>query len=1103
MKITEAALKFNVTVYVLIVFLILAGLVAVRSLPLEAAPEVKIPIMIVSTVYPGVAPEDMERLVTNVMERELADLKDVKKMSSSSAESSSAVTIEFEADVDLDLAYQKVRDKVDKGKVDLPADAEEPAIIEINVAEFPMMLVNISGEYKLDRLKQVAETVQDDIETIPGVLSVGLSGGQDREIQIYLHPGKMEYYKLGVGQVINRIQQEHRTTPAGSLDLGGSKYSVRIPGEYKDVRQMEDIILKSPGGNPIRLKDVGMVVDGFRERETISRMDKTECITLRVVKRAGANIVEIAEQIKTLLEEKEGTWPDTTQYTIRQDQSDFINDIVTDLFNNIITGFLLVLAVLLFAMGIRNAFFVAIAIPMSMLISFVIIQSMDITLNMVVLFSLILALGMLVDNSIVVVENIYRHVSEGATRKEAALAATKEVAWPIIASTATTVMMFAPLLFWTGIMGEFMKYLPITVISVLSSSLFVALVINPVVASNFLKPSGAKMFDDSGEAQGFFTSKYQRMLRWGLNHPWLTQLIAAGVFVGVVMLYWNYNGGHEFFPNTTPERAQITISAPQGTNLEQTNQLVRKVEDIALMEKNVMAVVANVGTTRGMVQIGAPTNEAVVDLEFKDRADCIGSTWDTIESLRTKLKELGGAEYRVELEDMGPPTGAPVSVEISGEDYEQLNIYAQRVKEYLNGVKGVVDIKDDYEAGKPEIRVTVDREKAMLRKVNTQTISTAIRAAINGIEASVLREGEDEFDIVVRYDESARQSINDILDIRVTGEDDVQIPVRDVATVSTTGGYGSINHIDRKRTIAVTSDISMASGLSSAEIMPQVEEYLTRNVKLPSGYHFNFSGENEEEQKSNEFLMQAFLFGFMLMALILITQFNSVLRPGIILMSVLMSMVGVLVGLIITQNKFSGMMTGMGIISLAGVVVNNAIVLIDYTDQLKEKGLSLKEALLRAGVVRLRPVMLTAITTILGLLPMAVGIGIDFTTLFETGRVNIEMDASSSEFWGPMAQAVCFGLLFATLLTLVLVPAMYQSQGLVVEFFRRMTRSGNSQTKYIPNKKKASKKAIEDSPKETSEKHSKSAKQDVDKAKSSDGDSTPGPKKKSKKSKRK
>ncbi|MBN2805013.1 MAG: efflux RND transporter permease subunit, partial [Deltaproteobacteria bacterium] len=684
MKITQNALKFNTTVYVLIVFIIIAGLSAVKSLPLEAAPEVKIPIMIVSTVYPGVAPEDIERLVTNVIEKELADLKNVKELKSSSAESFSAVTIKFEADVDLDLAFQKVRDKVDKAKPDLPKDAEDPTIIEINVAEFPMMLVNISGKYKLVKLKQIAKNIQDKLESIPGVLNVGLSGGLDREIHVYLDPEKMEYYQIGVGQVINRIQQEHRTTPAGYLDLGGSKYSVRIPGEYKDVSLMEDIIIKSPGGNPIRLKDIGRVLDDYKERETISRMDGTECITLRVVKRAGANIVDIAKDIKQILKEDSHTWPATTKYSIRQDNSKMIKDIVTDLFNNIISGFLLVLIVLFFAMGIRNAFFVAIAIPMSMLMSFVIIQAMGITLNMVVLFSLILALGMLVDNSIVVVENIYRHVSEGATRKEAALKATDEVAWPIIASTATTVMMFAPLLFWTGIMGEFMKYLPITVISVLTSSLFVALVINPVVASDFLKPSGRQMFDDTGEAKGFFTRKYQGMLGFGLDHPFITQLIAIAMFVLVVILFAGFNAGQEFMPSTTPERAQVTIKAPEGTVLTFTDSLVKDAEKIAMKEKNVKNVIANVGTSGGIVQVGTPTNVAIIDLEFKDTKDCVGDTWDTIDSIRKGLSKLGGAEYIVKAEEMGPPTGSPVSVEVSGDNYESLSNYAQQVKKYLH-----------------------------------------------------------------------------------------------------------------------------------------------------------------------------------------------------------------------------------------------------------------------------------------------------------------------------------------------------------------------------------------------------------------------------------
>ncbi|MCP4678366.1 MAG: efflux RND transporter permease subunit [Deltaproteobacteria bacterium] len=1021
MKITETALKFRTTVYVLILFVIIAGLVSYNTMPLEANPEVDIPIMIVSTVYPGVSPEDMERLVTNVMERELKDLRDVKKMTSSSAESVSMVTIEFESGVDLDLAYQKVRDKADKAKRDLPADAEDPSIIEINISEFPIMLVNVSGKYELEKLKNVAEGLQDKIEQIPGVLDAELAGGLDREIQIYLEPAKMEHHKIGVGQVIMRIQQEHRTTPAGNLTLGGSKYSVRIPGEYKDVKQMEDIVVKSPGGNPIRLKDIGRVIDGFEERQTISRTDGTESITLRVKKRAGDNIVQVADQVRAMLAEEKPNLPEGTTYTIRQDQSEFVRDMVADLENGIITALILVLAVLLFAMGLRNAFFVAIAIPLSMLISFIVLQAMGITLNIVVLFALILALGMLVDNSIVVVENIYRHVSEGESRTKAALHATQEVAWPIIASTGTTVMVFAPLLFWPGIMGDFMSYMPITVITVLSSSLFVALVINPVVAATFLKASGKKMFDDSGEAKGWLIRPYQRVLNWSLDRPIRVLVLAAVVLIGTVIAFINLNNGVEFFPETTPERAQVSVKGPQGTVLSRTDALVKRVEEIAMKEDNVENVIVNVGMSGGFFSGGGkPTHNAVLDIEFKDRHNRTHSTFDTIESLRAQLAKLPGAEYRVQLEEMGPPTGASVSVEVAGPEFEKLEEYAAKVKEIITAVPGVVDIKDDHEAGKPEIRVDVDRDKAKMRKVDTQSISTAIRAAINGIEASVLREGDEEYDIVVRYDENFRNSINDILNIRVTGGDDVQIPIRDVARVYTTGGFGSINHIDQKRTIAVTSDVAERS---STEVMIDVQKALEEKLELPAGYYLNFSGESEEQDKSAAFLGKAFGIGLMLMLLILITQFNSVQRPGIILGSVVMSMVGVLVGLMITQSKFGIIMTGLGVISLAGVVVNNAIVLIDYTDQLKEKlGIPLREALAQAGVVRFRPVLLTAITTVLGLVPMAIGVSIDFRTM------SIDIGAPTAQMWGPMAEAVSFGLVFATILTLVIVPVMYMNQ---------------------------------------------------------------------------
>ena len=1022
MKITQAALNHRTTVYVLILFIIVVGINSYRSLPLEAAPDIEIPILLISTVYPGVSPADMETLVTNILERELKDLKNVKEMTSTSSESVSVIKIEFDTDVDMDDAYQKVRDKVDKASPELPPEAEDPVLTEINISEFPIMLINIFGDHSLVRLKKIGEELEDKIERIPGVLNVDVTGGLEREIHIYLNPERMEYYKVGVGKVINRIQQEHINTPGGNLDLGDTKYLVRVPGEYKDVSLMEEIVLKAPGGNPIKLGDIGRVLDGYKERESISRVNRKECVTLRVQKRAGEDGVLIADEIHALLEETK--LPGGMEYLIRQDHSEFIRDMVSDLENSIISGLILVLGVLLFVMGIRNSTFVAIAIPMSMLITFIILRMSGVTLNMVVLFSLILALGMLVDNSIVVVENIFRHVTEGMPRTQASLVATTEVAWPIITSTATTVVAFAPLLFWPGIMGTFMGFLPRTVICALLASLFIALVINPVIAASFLKKTGRKLFDDSGEVRGLVMGWYSRALAWSLDHPKIVLGFGFISLVGVIATYGALGAGVEFFPGTTPERAQVLVKAPQGTVIEKTDGMAREVEDESLGEENLEDLVVNVGFGGGNVLFGGgggSSHSAVADLEFKDRSEATGSTWDTIKSIREKLAKLPGAEYRLELEKMGPPTGASVAVEISGPDYEVLNRFARMVKERIAKVPGVVEIKDDYDAGKPEIKVVVDRERAMLRKVNTMSISHAIRTAINGTKAAVLREGDEEYDIIVRFDEQFRQSIEDVLDIRITGKDDVQVALRDVAEVRTTGGLGSIKHIDQTRSILVSSDVM---GRSSSEVLADIRKLIDeKSLGMPLGYRLHFGGESEEQDQASAFLGEAFSMGLLLMALILITQFNSVLRPLIILASVLLSLMGVFLGLLVCQGKFGIMMTGMGIISLAGVVVNNAIVLIDYINQCREKGgLGLKEALLKAGLVRYRPVMLTAITTILGMLPMALGISIDFRSL------TIDMGSSSTEWWGPMARAVSFGLFFATIATLVMVPVMYLLQ---------------------------------------------------------------------------
>ena len=1037
MFIAELMLRFKTTIYVLVLGLIIVGIGSYTRLPLEAAPEIEIPYMLVQTLYPGVAPEDIERLVTNVIERELRDLKDVKEITSSSIESFSSIVMEFETGIDTDDAYQKVRDKVDKAKPDLPGDAEDPTVIEINTTDFPIMQIVVSGSYGLDKLKTVAESLEDKIEQVSGVLGVDLIGGLDREIYVYLDPERLEYYRIGVEQVIGRIQQEHRTTPAGSIDLGGSKYSVRIPGEYKDVILMEDIVVKAPQGKPIKIRDLGRVLDGFKDQETFSRLNGTECVSLRVRKQSGENIVRIAADIKSLLGETIPHLPSGTSIRVVQDESEMIKDQVDNVENSIISGLLMVLIILWISLGLRNASFVALAIPLSMLMTFIWLEFLGVTLNFVVLFSLILALGMLVDNSIVVVENIYRHASMKKTIRQAAVDATREIAWPVISSTATTVAAFIPLLYMPGIPGDFMVFLPITVITALVATLFVALVVNPIIAGDFLKPSEQQIFDDHGSTETHVVRFYRSILGWSLDHPILLVSLATLLLIVTFGLYSRFGAGVEFFPTTEPLRAAVNFEGPQGLTIDRTDSVIREIETICLAEDNSESIIGNSGySSGGFMSASGGSNSGVVDLEFKDRKTRTHPTWDTVASIRNKLTGLVGGKLKINLEEKGPPTGDPISIEISGPDYSVVNEYAEKVKTLVSNIEGAIELETDYDGSKPEIQIEIDREKAMQRKVNSAGIAKAVSTAINGSTASVLREGDEEYDIVVKYDRPFTQSISDILDIRVTGVDDVQIPLGDVATVKTAGGLGSIKHIDGVRSVKVSGDVF---GRSSTEIMRDAERLVRSKIELPDGYVFHFSGENEMQQEMAAFLQKAFGIGVLLIFLILITQFNSLIRPFIILASVVMSLNGVFLGLMITQTKFSIMMTGMGIISLAGVVVNNAIVLIDYIDRMRASGLPIKEALIKAGIIRLRPVILTAVTTILGMVPMAIGVSIDFK------KMGLDIGSEDSQWWGPMAHAVIFGLMFATLLTLVLVPVLYYLQeSLKQRLHRRFIKSSAS-----------------------------------------------------------
>ena len=1019
MIVTEFALKHRLSIFVLMFIMIVTGLHSYLKLPKEAAPDITIPYIIISTPYFGVSPDDIENLITRPIERELKTLTDVEEIRSTSYESYSLITVEFVAGADINLALQKVRDKVDLAKPDLPEDAEDPIISEINFSEWPIMIINISGKMGLVGLKKIAEDMEDLIETVPGVIEASVTGGLTREVQVNLDPQRLHFYNLGVTDIIDAIRNEHLDTPGGSIDIGNTKYLVRIPGEFSVPERMKDIVVKVENNRPIYLRDLAEVVYSFKEKDSISRLNGEETVSITVQKRSGENLLEIADRVKELIRQKQSTLPPGLKIQITGDQSKDIRMMVNELENNVISGLILVVLVLFLVMGLRNAFLVGMAIPMSMLVSFLVLTLLGRTMNMVVLFSLILAVGMLVDNAIVIVENIFRHNQEGLPLLEAASKGTAEVGMAVTASTLTTVCAFLPLLRWPGIVGEFMVYLPTTLIITLSCSLFVALVFNPTVCSRFLRPSSTIHTVEAKEDKlGAILRNYLRLLKLAMRRPLLTFFSAISFLVLIILAYGVFGRGVEFFPKTEPSQIYVDVSAPTGTNLETSDKLVTQVEQAILGLPDIENYVANVGHQGISMDFsfgGGATHQSRVMVDVVDTEERSQNSWFTRDQLRARLEGITGANIEVNEEEMGPPTGPPINVEVSGDNFALLGKLAQKIRREISKVEGVVDIDDDYDAGRPELRVTIDREKAALLGLNTWEIASTIRTAINGTEAAKYRVGEDEYDITVRFAEDKRSSIEDLENISIFYEGQ-QIPLSNLARIEIAGGAGTILHKDLKKVVTVSADVE---GRNENDALEECKQ-LMQNFELPPGYLIEFTGQNEEQEESSAFLLQAFILALFLISMVLISQFNSLVLPFIIMFSVLLSMIGVLVGLMLTGTPFGIIMTGMGVISLAGVVVNNAIVLIDYIQKLRARGFTKTQAIIQGGLVRFRPVMLTAITTILGLIPLTTGIGFDFK------KFEWQMGGESSQWWGPMGVTVIFGLAFATLLTLVVVPTMYK-----------------------------------------------------------------------------
>ena len=1067
MKIWSIAVDNKTAVYILMVIIVIFGWTSYSALPREAAPDVKIPLIIVATPYIGVSPVDIEGLITQPLERELKGLKDLKQITSVSKEGLSTIRVEFNTGIDIDEGLRRVRDKVNSARSQLPNDILDPVITEINISEFPIMYVNIGGQVGLARLKKIADDVRDEIEAIPGVISADISGGLEPEVQVNADVYRMNAYQISFDDIANAIRGENLSIPGGSIDTKEKNLTIRIPGEFKEVRPLEDIVLKMQNGKPIYLRDVAKVDYSFEDRQTFARLNRNEVVSVAVRKRAGENLLRISDEVKKIVENKQAQLPKGIRLDVSNDQSRFVTRMVKELENSVLTGMFLVVMSLFMFFGFKNSLLISTAIPLSMFVGFIVLSTLGITLNMVVLFSLVLVLGILVDDAIVVIENAYRHQQEyGEDPGKAAKLAAGEVFVPVLTSTVTTLSAFLPLAFWPGIVGDFMKYFPFTLIITLTASLFVAYVISPVQAARWINykrdirkakqnlehPHWYKKYNPftilyhkvDEIAFPWLQREYVRTLKWTLEHKSFTMGASFGLLLFIMVLFGLFNKGVDFFPNTQPSQVSVTVETPSGTSLDVTNGISQVLEerlDQIPGRKDVEFIASSIGTSEDPFDFGGQgtSNKGRIAINFYEKKLRSQNTFATLEEIRKTTVGIAGADLRVAKQQMGPPVGAPVSVEISGEDYDQLEPLSKIVREKIKDVRGLVDLKDDYNIGRPEVEIRIDREKAGMYYTTTGQIASTVRAAIAGVDASKYRVGEDQYNIRVRLKEDQRTSPADLENLRITFMNRrgqlLSIPLTSVADLKRTTAVTDIRRKDQKRVITVSGEVE---GRVQSEVINDVKARLA-GVSLPAGYGIKLTGSQEEQQKATSFLGNAFIITLLMVFLIMVAEFNSLRVPFVILISVVLSLIGVMLGLVVTRTPASVIMTGVGVVALAGIVVRNGIVLLDFVKHKHgEGGLSLEDALLEAGRIRLRPVLLTAAATVLGVLPMATGFDFDWR------EFHFVIGAESAEFWRPLAVTIIFGLTISTFLTLVIVPTVYS---LLEDWSNKMSdffkRSGN------------------------------------------------------------
>lgn len=1113
-KLTTMALKNRNTVFLLTIIIIAFGIISYRSLPKELFPEIVIPTVLVQTTYLGNPPVDIENLITRPLEKEIETINGIKELTSTSAQDASMIFVEFNTDVNIEDALADVRDKVDQAKSELPTNDPffiEPLVMDIDLSEFPIININLSGDYSIEELRAYAEYLEDRIEEIDEISKVEIKGINEREVKINVDLYKMEAMELSFYDIEMAVKEENVSMSGGEILLGEAKRAIRTIGEFENVSELENIIIKESNGKVVYLKDVADVIDGYKEPNSFARLDKQPVVSVQVIKKSGENLLSATNKVFKVLDRarESRNIPADMSVSITNDQSEMVRMQLSNLENSMFMGIIFVVLVLFYFLGTRNALFVGIAIPMSMFLSFVVINIIGFQINMIVLFSLILALGMLVDNAIVTVENIYRYVSRGYKPFEAARQAVGEIAWPIITSTSTTLAAFLPLAFWGGITGEFMKYMPITLIIVLTSSLFVALVIVPVFSATFIKVRGTRYDSKPNKKKGYRFATGMIMLSIPLYIiGWMipANLLVLFALIGILNLayfhraeawfqdvflvrleeiylrilnyalhrkrpLWFFTGTIlllvitlvmflarapkiSFFPDNEPGYINVQADLPIGTDIYTTDEFMRNTlekdifEFLEPYEDIVESVLTTIGTGSNedlsSMSIGGTPHKALTTITFvdyEDRGD-VNTSVVMQELSKELLNTYPGIEFSITKNQMGPPTGRAINIEVTGQDYDrllQLTDTLMFVIEQAN-IEGIGGLNMDLDIGKPELLVHVNREKARRFGLSTQTIASTIRTALFGSELSDYKVGEDEYPINMRLKDEYRYSVPDLFNQKITFVEEgrtIQLPISAVANYSYSTTYGSVRRKNMDRVITIYSNV--IQGYNANSVNGQIKTVLA-DFQLPEGYNYEFTGEQAEQQESMDFLGRAMLIALALILLILVTQFNSVVRPAIILASVVFSTIGVFGGIATFRMDFIIVMTGVGIISLAGIVVNNAIVLVDFIELRKarrRKELGLKrgeflpieeatEAVVQAGKTRLRPVLLTAITTILGLLPLAIGINLDFQGLFSRFEPNLYFGGEQVIFWGPMAWTVIFGLTFATFLTLVIVPVMYR-----------------------------------------------------------------------------